>query len=98
MPATDVQYRFFALDSDHSIAAAPLTLTIVGIAGTVTATSVAAPPAAAGLAVPTGLTRYWWRVLMGPAQTLVPVDGTNVVAGTLTDTPEVLHLSWTIQV
>ena len=98
MTATDVQYRYFALDSDHSIAASPLSLTIVGIVGTVTAESVAAPPAAAGLAVPTGLTRYWWRVLMGPAQTLVPVDGTNVVAGILTDTPEVLHPVWTIQV
>ena len=98
MPATDVQYRFFALDSDHNIAASPLSLTIVGIAGTVTATSVGAPPAAAGLAVPTGVTRYWWRVLVGPGQALVPVDGTNVVAGTLTDTPEVLHYSWQIQV
>ena len=98
MPATDVQWRYFALDSDHSIAAAPLTLTIVGIVGTVTAESVSAPPAAAGLAVPTGLTRYWWRVLMGPAQTLVPVDGPNTVAGTLTDTPEVLHPTWQIQV
>ena len=98
MSATDIQYRYVSLDADHNIAAAPLSLTIVGIAGTVTATSVAAPPAAAGLAVPTGVTRYWWRVLVGPGQTLVPLDGTNVVAGTLTDTPEVLHYTWQIQV
>ena len=98
MPATDIQYRFFSLESDHDISTSPLTLTVVGIAGTITGTPVAAPPAAAALAVPTGLTRYWWRVLVGPGQTLVPPDGTNVVAGTLTDTPEVLHLSWTIQV
>ena len=98
MPATDIQYRFFALHSDHDISASPRSLTIVGIAGTVTATPVAAPPAAAGIAVPTGVTRYWWRVLVGPGQALVPVDGTNVVAGTLTDTPEVLHYTWTIQV
>lgn len=98
MPATEVQYRYFALDSDHALTTTPLELSIDGGTTFVTATSTTAPSTAASLAVPSGLTRYWWRLLMGPGQSLVPPDGRVTVTGRLIDTPEVIRPTWTIYV
>ena len=99
MPINDVQYRYFALDSDHSLAASPLDLSLDGVTGWTAATYQAVtPPAATGLAVPTGLTRYWWRVLLGPGQSLVPTSGRPTIYGRLTDAPEILYRSWKITV
>lgn len=92
---TDVRYVYLSLDSDHSIAASAL---VVGLDGTTypqTATSVAAPAGAASLPAPaTGMVRYWWQILVGPGQALVPVASTRTLYGQLTDTPEVLHPVW----
>lgn len=95
MAVQDVQYRYVSLDSDHDLSAVALTVGLDGVAYPVTATAVAAPPHAVGLPAPkTGLTRYWWRVILGPAQTLVPTAATRLLYGRLADTPETLHHQW----
>ena len=96
MAVNDVQYRYVSLDSDHDISGTTLTIGLDGTTYPVTATSVAAPPHAVSLKAPTaGLTRYWWRVLIGPGQTLVPTASTRALHGLLEDSPETLHPKWT---
>jgi hypothetical protein len=91
----DVQYRYVSLDSDHDISAVALTVGLDGVTFPVTADPVAAPAHAAALPGPgVGLTRYWWRVLIGPGQQLVPVSESSELVGRLADDPEVLHPSW----
>ena len=99
MPATNVIYRFVSLHSDHDISASSLELWLTDPAVKVTATSVATatvPPV--DTPVPAGRTRYWWRILWGPGQTLIPVDGPNKLHGKLTDTPEILFYTWTVHI
>ena len=98
MAIADVQYRYLSLDSDHDISARTLKVSIDGGATfPATADPVAAPAHAASLAGPaTGLTRYWWRVLLGPGQQLVPDAEVINLVGQLADTPEVLHPFWRI--
>ena len=97
MAIADVQYRYLSLDSDHDISAATLKVSIDGGSTfPATATAVAAPAHAASLDAPAaGLTRYWWRVLLGPGQALVPTRTTVQLTGELADSPETLHPSWT---
>jgi len=92
----DVKYRYLSLDSDHDISATTLKVSIDGGATfPATATAVAPPAHAASLDAPaTGLTRYWWRILLGPGQPLVPTDITVELTGELADSPETLHPSW----
>lgn len=98
MSANDVQYRYFAVDSDHDISAATLSLSLDNVSFVAATYSPTTPPAATYLSVPSGLTRYWWVMLLGPGQPLVPYSGQNTVTGILTDLPELLHPTWSIYV
>lgn len=94
----ETRYRYVSLDSDHDISASELELTIDGTTW-VTAEPVDEadlPPTVVGLKAPeTGRTRYWWRILTGPGQTLVPTStGQLRLRGRLTDTPEILEPRW----
>ena len=96
MAIADVQYRYVSLDSDHDISSRTLKLSLDGGATyPATADPVTAPAHAAGLAAPAaGLTRYWWRVLIGPGQALVPATRAVSLVGELSDSPEILHPTW----
>jgi len=43
-----------------------------------------------------GMTRYWWRVLLGGADGLAVQSGSNKIHGQLTDNPEILPQTWTV--
>ena len=100
MAIADVQYRYLSLDSDHDLTATTLKVSIDdGTTFPTTAEHVSAPAHAASLTAPTaGLTRHWWRVLLGPGQPLVPAAEVVNLVGELADSPEILHPSWRIYV
>lgn len=100
MAIADVQYRYLSLDSDHDLTATTLKVSIDdGATFPATADHVSAPAHAASLTAPAaGLTRYWWRVLLGPGQPLVPAAEVVNLVGELTDSPEILHPAWRIYV
>jgi hypothetical protein len=96
--AKTVVTRYFSIDADHDISgdAAAFSLDQVTWAP---GTYVPAPTPrmlAAKPVVPVGLTRYWWSLLVGPGNTLVPDLGNSVVYGKLPDTPQQLYYSWPI--
>lgn len=99
-----IVYRCFPLDATHDISADPMEASIddttwvaldyvepVDYPPEIIAENTARPVAA-------GFTRYWWRALTGPAQTLPLAIGVNVIYGRLTDNPEIPHFAWTFSV
>jgi hypothetical protein len=98
--ATSVEYRYFSIDASHDITTDVVELSLDRVTW-VTATH-AAPTAweiaqaAVDKPIPAGKTRYWVRVLCGPAADLPVVRGRNVVTGRVTDTPEIPELTWTV--
>lgn len=63
---TDTRYHYFSWDSDHDLSGAELRLSFDGGPEAVAAHTTA-PANVTGLgAPPTGFTRYWWRLLIGP--------------------------------
>lgn len=99
MLLTDVQYHYVAVDCDHDISAdtMEITLTPDDSGSWVTADyEASAPPAAVQFpAAKAGLTRYWWRVLVGAGEDLEPTEvGRVVLYGRLTDSPELIHPWW----
>jgi hypothetical protein len=90
--------RYFSIDADHDISGDVLSLSL-DQATWVAATYVGAPSArltSAKPAVVTGMTRYWWSMLMGSAGGLVPDVGTDTVFGKLVDGSQTLIYDWPI--
>lgn len=95
----ETRYHYVSLDSDHDISADTLQVSFdrTTWAPAVPIADADLPPTTAGLTAPgAGRTRYWWRILVGPDQTLIPPGGRTRLYGQLTDLPERLEPSWTI--
>lgn len=106
MPQAGTVYRYLRVDADHDVSSDTLELSFDGGAtwvsagvafiaegswpASVSAANTAAPAAA-------GLTGYWWRFLSGPDDIALEI-GPNRVLGRVTDSPEIPHFGWTVQV
>jgi len=97
-----VTYWYVSIDSVDNIAADELLVGLVAGTYPQTAEPVTAPSAelttrlASTVGPDPGLTRYWWRVLLGGADGLAVQSGSNKIHGQLTDNPEVLPQTWTV--
>lgn len=93
----ETRYHYFSLDSDQDLSTADLELNTSDPAVWVLATHTTAPPSAAQFPDPeSGLTRYWWRALFGPGQSLALTSTATTVEGHLTAAVEELYPVWTI--
>lgn len=99
-------YRYLRVDADHDVSTDVLELSFD--AGTTWSSAGIGfiahddwPPGVAtvdaGNPPPTGLTGYWWRFLSGPDDVALEI-GPNHVLGRVTDSPEIPHFGWTVQV
>jgi hypothetical protein len=101
-----IVYRYFRVDADKDVSGDTLALSldsgVTWIAGATYIASGSLPPSVAAVnsASPpaAGRTGYWWQILSGPGQLLPLATGRNVVRGRLTDSPEVPHFAWTVNV
>lgn len=94
----ETRYHYVSLDSPDDLTLDTLEVSLDGTTWVV-ANPVSEPAGAGDLDPPdAGHTRYWWRVLVGPGQTLDPTGlGEPLVArGRLVSTPEVLSASWVL--
>lgn len=91
-------YRYFPIDSDKDITGDLIELSLDNVnffTATLNAPSAAVQAAVAKANPPQlNLTRFWARIMMGPAESLKPVYGNNKVHGRITDNPEVPRLVW----
>jgi hypothetical protein len=94
---------YFPVDCDHDISTDTLKFALTAAAfgpggtGSVNGTYVPAPSAFLQAATPkpaTGLTRYWWSILLGPGGLLAPQVGTSTMYGQLADSPNLPILDW----
>ena len=107
-PAVSLQNWFFAVDdvdnigSDVMVFATSPTGFATGATGTPVTKGVD-PNLDTYLAAitphpPTGMTRYWWSLLIGPGQTISPARGTSKIYGQLTAAPGKPVYDWTITI
>lgn len=96
MAVDDVAYRYVSIDSDHDISGDTLELSLDNTNWYEADYQDTAPPGAVQYtAAKAGLTRYWWRILVGAGQNLEPTTAGKVVLyGRLTDSPELIHPWW----
>ena len=91
-------YRYLSMDADHDLSANTLTVGLTPDAFPVVATYQPTPPIGSADVPPpeTGLTRYWWRVLVGPGETLDPEDvgAPLTIYGRMVDGAEVRLPVW----
>jgi hypothetical protein len=92
----ETRYHWFSLDSEDDLAAVDLDLSLDQTTW-VTATHTTAPllvdlpdPAA-------GFTRYWWKALFGPAESLVLTTTEQTVYGRLISGVETLRPTWIVR-
>jgi len=93
---------YFSVDCDHDLSSTILKFSIdpsVFPAGGTAGTPVANPPTRVKNTAPpvaTGLTRYWWSLLIGQGQPVAVPPGISTVYGRLADTPNAPVYSWRV--
>jgi hypothetical protein len=94
---------YFPVDSGYSLANEVLKLSLdkaaVAGGGGTAATYVSSVPADL-LAYPAKApkVRYWWSLLLGPGQAIVPELGVNEIFGRLADNPNFPIYKWRVRV
>lgn len=94
-------YRYFSIDSANDLTSATLDIGDATLTYPYVADQVVSPPsdvasrlAAIEPAPEDGLTRYWWRTLVGVGTGLPMTVGINTLYGRLTDYPEIEPHVW----
>lgn len=90
---------FFPVDCDHSLANETLKLSLdkdVVAAGQGVSATYVTNPSPELLKHPAEFpkVRYWWSLLVGPGQPIVPDQGVTIIYGRLQDNPNMPVYTW----